>query len=427
MNKINIITNSLTLGKPHTREFHSLNCIVPTRLDLGEYIHDSLGIPLSGSMVPVESGRNVGNVIHTYPLASPVVESIRVDVNRPTKELQSKVLSEVVVRLGLDLKIPQLLTEGTDDVVTIIKPKHGAKSWDVVKHVGYGIPEDMKSQWGECKQYEYIDNIVEEYRLMPVPGWETCGYKRTLVPNSKTGTNTPKVVEGDVYDLDLLSLPTHVQDDIIALVKELDLWGYAIDVFKTDDGQWGIFEYSPEYGIVGIPEEQAIKVRSLTFQYFIRTAMTRGPVEIDYRTVYFKYRPLVNATNPVGSYVRALRLELGWDIHKAAKEIGVSGARLSELETGQIKLTDYFANKLELRYGVTRAELEAIPKHTEVLDDLVRDMSPFERRRFELYLASTFRPQGRRRGVPQHAEKVKSNKVFEHRDRTMAALLNIRN
>lgn len=397
MKEINIAHSKSQWGEI----FYNLNDIYPEELILNGYVQTPDGVPVTGWMhTTAENVSCVGLRIDTYPLAAPEPQRVNIVTTRLPKNAQIEVLTEVTNRLSLDLIIPRLVTDFTQGISFVSKPAMGSNS------IGLNLGDDIEAfrthgsvrteSYGELIAVEYISDIVAEYRLLPVPGWENCGYLRS-VKEHPCGLYTPTVIEGEVYDLDSLDVPTTVMDNVLSLVKELDIWGYSIDLFKTSDGRWGIHEFNPEYGIVGIPREQAIKLRSLTFQYYLDTAFNRGPVQIDYNSKYFKYKTLARHPNLEGSYVKALRLEQRWDIHTAARELGMSSSRLSEIETGNRPITELMMLKINKCYGVTHEELCTLPPNTDILDDIVRNMTSLERRRFELYLSSTMLPQDQRR------------------------------
>lgn len=102
---------------------------------------------------------------------------------------------------------------------------------------------------------DYIENIESEYRLM-VGGDTLSYYKRTRHGEVLKHANIPST-EPLVEQLKLKhSLEEEFSKEechaIHAVIDSLPLKTGSVDLFRTIDGKFGVFEYSAQYGVSGI-------------------------------------------------------------------------------------------------------------------------------------------------------------------------------
>lgn len=100
---------------------------------------------------------------------------------------------------------------------------------------------------------QYIPNIEKEYRIL-VNGKEIFGYERILNNNSdykqaNLDKNKPIDYSFTPVRLSKLISDKHTYMLIKSAISNLGIDFGSVDLFKTADGQYGIFEYSPQFGM----------------------------------------------------------------------------------------------------------------------------------------------------------------------------------
>jgi len=133
-------------------------------------------------------------------------------------------------------------------------------------HVGHGeIDEGLTSlvEQGWFVQQQ-VPNITEEYRLI-LDHLSNVAMsfkrKRDTLPlysdhNSfehKQATGVTHLLEDAKPDGEYMLSVHH--EEISMLLQELNIPLNSVDLFVTDDGKWGIFEYCPQYGTEGIDQK----------------------------------------------------------------------------------------------------------------------------------------------------------------------------
>lgn len=121
---------------------------------------------------------------------------------------------------------------------------------------------------------EYIENIVSEFRIIAVGGNIEYIQERNRVGDgfkqatgsSDRGSNVPLSV----------AVNQEITEDIQVLVAALSKrFGpfMSIDLFVTQDGEWGVFEFSHQFGIVGPGPDTAMRITKKLIDYAIRQAL----------------------------------------------------------------------------------------------------------------------------------------------------------
>lgn len=104
----------------------------------------------------------------------------------------------------------------------------------------------------------FVDNVVAEYRLITDHNGDiTYCQQRTIRKtdtgfSQATGSESNSLLASDVVPItDVLNKQSH--KDLNQLGREVIGPLSSIDLFVTEDGKWGIFEYCNQFGIKGIP------------------------------------------------------------------------------------------------------------------------------------------------------------------------------
>jgi hypothetical protein len=131
-------------------------------------------------------------------------------------------------------------------------------------HEGEGIAS-MFSQGAVVQSV--IPNVEHEFRLITNSrGLVDYVQKRNIVnvehgfPQA-VGSGTVNVASEKSLDIgDILNEPAVAMLDSITSTAIGPL--NSIDLFLTDDGEWGIFEYCNQFGITGVPDSECIRLHS---------------------------------------------------------------------------------------------------------------------------------------------------------------------
>ena len=51
-------------------------------------------------------------------------------------------------------------------------------------------------------------------------------------------------------------LDANIESQVITLLSNMKIPLHSVDLFVTEDGKWGIFEYAYEFGTKAVPTEQ---------------------------------------------------------------------------------------------------------------------------------------------------------------------------
>lgn len=236
---------------------------------------------------------NLGFQLHT-------IEEVDVDTSEGQFELEEKSLLKPL--LGSNSIGIVLMDAGTHDVSTY---HNLAKGLHLIH-----CPEDarnVESIIGNGFTHEkYIDNIVDEYRLVMFADGEHYICKRATIKNSQ-GVSLPKAQARAVSQFNQYALPEDVLVDLERLIAALDIYGYSIDLYRTADNKWGIFEYSPEYALKSATPELADKINEKSLSHYL----DRLP-------------PKSNTINAHALIIRTWREELGYSSLDVAVRLGMS-------------------------------------------------------------------------------------------------------
>ncbi len=120
---------------------------------------------------------------------------------------------------------------------------------------------------GYCIQ-SYIPTIAEEYRLITGSGGAIAYcQKRTVRKASNsdfaqaTGSDANSCVGSDVCDIESVLAKKDLKE-LGELTRDVIGPLSSIDLFLTEDGKWGIFEYCNQFGIKGVPFETTRKMHA---------------------------------------------------------------------------------------------------------------------------------------------------------------------
>ncbi|QNR51785.1 hypothetical protein Xoosp14_94 [Xanthomonas phage Xoo-sp14] len=133
-------------------------------------------------------------------------------------------------------------------------------------HIGHGdIEEGLTSlvEQGFFVQQQ-VPNVTAEFRLILTHKSEVAMIfkrKRDNIPLSddanafdyKQATGVTVLLE-EAKPTGEYELNVHL-DEITTFLKELDIPLNSVDLFFTDDGKWGVFEYCPQFGTEGIDQK----------------------------------------------------------------------------------------------------------------------------------------------------------------------------
>ena len=114
---------------------------------------------------------------------------------------------------------------------------------------------------------EYINNVDKEFRII-ISGKELFIIERSINDNEYRQANLD--LNTAVYTkpkplIDKSILPT----DVIKLIEKLDLKLASIDVFVTKDQNWGVFEYSHEFGMTSFSEKTKTDILNSFLSYIV--------------------------------------------------------------------------------------------------------------------------------------------------------------
>lgn len=99
----------------------------------------------------------------------------------------------------------------------------------------------------------YVPNIESEYRLIAHTGRIQYIQKRTRTGESFKIASGAGGISKQIIQLEDMSDQYPWFDEVKKLVSTLGRDLISLDLFVTDDNQWGIFEYSNQFGVTGIP------------------------------------------------------------------------------------------------------------------------------------------------------------------------------
>lgn len=114
---------------------------------------------------------------------------------------------------------------------------------------------------------EYVDNIKTEYRIIigadnrPVYAIQRERYVYGQLDGTDLAYGRSKAVGvGNSFPtLREAGIPDYVEEEFNHLLQSADFALHSFDLFLTDDGQWGVFEFSNEYGVESVPHDLTIQ------------------------------------------------------------------------------------------------------------------------------------------------------------------------
>lgn len=271
MLKFKLSSHRPSFTRGHTSAFSKLSGYADLNFTTDKYRVSDEGIPLEYAM-EIVGDKDAKSIVCWDPLG----EKAHVILPRLPKPTQRTALNQTIRDLGLEFctqVIEEVEIDTDEDEFylskrSILKPALGSNSIGVVLmdpgthkvdtyvNLAEGLylthhPEEPRGRnidgivRGKFTREDYLP-IAEEYRLVMFPDGEHYISKRSLVKNIQ-GITLPKVRAGEVHQLNQYALPEKVMSDLTKLVEKLDIYGYSVDLYLTEDGEWGIFEYSPEY------------------------------------------------------------------------------------------------------------------------------------------------------------------------------------
>lgn len=218
---------------------------------------------------------------------------------RPYKANQLDFINTTIDELGLSLLHTEysnvewnVAGEFTPKSSVVIKPPSGACSKGVglvagtvyipkFKHLLIENGKKLGTVLGDDPCGQVLNSVThgiaveyravrKEFRMFVLHGQPQIGYERPRI-ELQPDFWVPSLVEhGDEYlDMHGDLIPDSVWQEIVKLTEHLNIWGYSIDVYETIDGEWGIFEYSPEFGTVNFRDADRDHILSNKFGYWI--------------------------------------------------------------------------------------------------------------------------------------------------------------
>lgn len=106
---------------------------------------------------------------------------------------------------------------------------------------------------------EFVPNIKEEYRIIFTPDDQCYAIPRPISDSSYPQPEQPSHNPHTLQEMKQTfnELPKALILDLKKILRKIDLEFGSLDLFITDDGQWGIFEYCNQFGINGINLQDA--------------------------------------------------------------------------------------------------------------------------------------------------------------------------
>jgi hypothetical protein len=129
-------------------------------------------------------------------------------------------------------------------------------------HIGHGEVEEGIGALAEgYVVQEMVRNVENEYRIILTPESEPafiCARKRDSLPlDANANSHDYRQATGVArfrHEMAILSTIDYPHlNEVLVLLKELQLPLNSVDLFITTDGKWGIFEYCPQWGTQGLP------------------------------------------------------------------------------------------------------------------------------------------------------------------------------
>lgn len=109
----------------------------------------------------------------------------------------------------------------------------------------------LKTNIGNIGLYEYVDNITTEWRV-----WTDLDCKPFIIGERSLDVREGEHKQATYIDkiVSLDSLPKQAE----RLLVDLGLEQMSVDVFRTVDGGWGIFEWQPQTGIASVSSKDVL-------------------------------------------------------------------------------------------------------------------------------------------------------------------------
>jgi len=388
-----------------------------------------------------------GFVASSLPPELGSIKHHRVNIYRESKFDQSRILDELIEKENLNLKLTNATVikndgylEASTENPKVIRPQFGSNSRGV-KLIEYScnvreVIERLDDRIGihhpqagsllyagrDVVVTDYVSNVKEEYRLHPTRDNPFQGYKRCLHLN-ESAMMVPHVPEDHSFKVDTVELPPEIKVAVETICEKLNIWGYSLDLYVTSEGEWGVFEYSGEFGLAGIEKQWILQNRTDMLTEWVRQALSFEPSTLDHSKDGEEYIKLTRPTNLAGSHLKAYRVSEGLTTAEAAKAINVSLGYYSRLETGaaplQAKVLKQASDKLEVR----PEHFETIPAKLELFSEIIRGLTLSERVMVEsvikdLMIPTTILPEA-------IIEKARAKRRYLHPDKTMRNLLKL--
>ena len=266
----------------------------------------------------------------------PLGETVQVALPRLAKRRQRELLNQVIMNHGLDFLTHELtdmkvqgdeitLTEmsllktnfGSNCIGTVLLDA-GVHQRDRYVNMSHGLyllqypddPRDSRNIEGVINSGFYaeklIPNVKDEYRVVLFTDGEHYISKRHLVENHQS-LRVPVALEKVVHEFNQYELPAKVLEDLLKLATELDIFTYSIDLYCTEDGKWGIFEYSPEYGLKSATDDLANTIAQKQIVHYLDRLPSKSVT-----------------VNSAAIVIQVLREDLGYTIDQVAERLGMT-------------------------------------------------------------------------------------------------------
>lgn len=243
---------------------------------VAQFKNDNTFIPVHTwqiGMGDVNYPRAFGHVVIKPFSGARGVGQYTVDLSRISLQVVSKVLKGIVAP-----------NNTKQDILAALKPFDGAvvPHWGKENHEGEGI--DLLQSNGMMAQ-SIVEDVVSEYRVITNSYGEPEYWQKRTINNQQS--NLPQASGGgSLINKDNIRAHVFVNETDAILFKNIckNVIGpmNSVDLFVTKEG-WGIFEYSNQFGITGVPNTTARKlhvdfIRKLVNEYLeTEELMTQGP------------------------------------------------------------------------------------------------------------------------------------------------------
>lgn len=120
----------------------------------------------------------------------------------------------------------------------------------------------------------FVENLKDEYRLLTDHNCNIvyCQIRKTRIYKNgfpqATGSNADGLLGKDVVDINTV-LSKVALKQLTAIAKSVIGPVSSIDLFITNSGEWGIFEYCNQFGVKGVPYKKVLEIHKNFVEHLI--------------------------------------------------------------------------------------------------------------------------------------------------------------